>query len=187
VTIATAWSGFQAAKWEGQQSRLYGEASRDRFQASDAANLGGQLLLSDVTLFSGWLQARSAGDIQLQALYIRRFSPGYRDAFNAWLATDPFNNPQAPPGPSAMPQYHNLAAEQAKQLNDQASATFDQGTDALETAEEYVRDTVLFASVLFLVAIAQRFETRPVRIGANVVAFAVLIFVLVSLVVLPRL
>lgn len=34
------------------------------------------------------------------------------------------------------------------------------GTAARDTAERYLRDTVLFASVLFLVAIAQRFKVR---------------------------
>ena len=32
VAIATAWSGYQAARWDGQQSLLYGTASADRFQ-----------------------------------------------------------------------------------------------------------------------------------------------------------
>ena len=34
------------------------------------------------------------------------------------------------------------------------AATFSQGTAARDTAERYLRDTVLFASVLFLVEIA---------------------------------
>ncbi len=34
VAIATAWSGYQAAKWDGQQSVLYGTASTDRFEAN---------------------------------------------------------------------------------------------------------------------------------------------------------
>ena len=34
VAIATAWSGYQAAKWDGQQSVLYGTVSTDRFEAN---------------------------------------------------------------------------------------------------------------------------------------------------------
>jgi hypothetical protein len=37
VAIATAWSGYQAAKWDGRQSLLYGTASIDRFKADAAA------------------------------------------------------------------------------------------------------------------------------------------------------
>src|SRR5262245_24248588 len=96
VAIATAWSGFQAALWEGHQSLLYGEASHDRFDADAAATRSGQVLIGNLTLFTGWLQAASSGDAELQAILVRRMTPEYRTAFTAWLATDPFTNPQAP-------------------------------------------------------------------------------------------
>ena len=44
VAIATAWSGYQATKWDGQQLLVYGQASRDRFQADAASTYGGQLV-----------------------------------------------------------------------------------------------------------------------------------------------
>jgi hypothetical protein len=193
VAVATAWSGFQAARWDGHQSLLYGEASRNRFQADAASTRAGDQLLGDLTLFSGWLQAHADGDQQLQAIYVRRFSPEYRKAFNAWLDTDPFTdrapayiNPDSPPGPSFMPEYSNAAAAEAKRLNEQASATFDHGTESRDNAEKYVAYTVLFATVLFLVAIAQRFTTRAVRIGANIAACVLLAYVLFSVAQLPR-
>ncbi len=34
VTIATAWSGYQAARWDGRNALLYGEASKQRLFAS---------------------------------------------------------------------------------------------------------------------------------------------------------
>jgi hypothetical protein len=49
-----------------------------------------------------------------------------------------------------------------------------------------VRDTVLFAAVLFLVAIAQRFKIRNIRYAANALAFALLVYTTVSVVQLPR-
>jgi hypothetical protein len=52
VAIATAWSGYQATKWDGQQSLLYGQASRDRFQADAASTYGGQLLSADASFFT---------------------------------------------------------------------------------------------------------------------------------------
>ena len=52
VAIATAWSGYQAAKWDGQQSLLYGTASADRFQADAASTAGGQMLQADASVFT---------------------------------------------------------------------------------------------------------------------------------------
>ena len=64
---------------------------------------------------------------------------------------------------------------------------FEAGTAARETGERYVRQTVLFATVLFLVAVSQRFRFRGVRIAASVVAGTLMIVALVGMVTLPRL
>jgi hypothetical protein len=138
--------GYQAAKEDGQQSVLYSDASVDRVQPNTAATLGQQRLAADGSMFSAWLEARAANNPRLQAMLVRRFSPEYRTAFVAWLETEPFTNPNAPPGPGYLPEYRNPQMEQATKLNEKA------GTEARHTAEEYVRATVLFALVLFLVA-----------------------------------
>ncbi len=186
VAVATAWTGFQATKWDGRQAYLYGRASSYRFEADAASTYGGQELSADAGIFTAWLEAHSAGNTKLQTQYERRFTPDFATAFDAWLATDPFTNAKAPPGPSAMPQYRNPYFAKATALNNKAAAAFDEGTDARETGDKYVRDTVLFASVLFLVALAQRLKVRIARIGLNVVAFGMLVFVLTSVLTLPR-
>jgi hypothetical protein len=187
AAIATAWSGYQAAKGDGQQSILYSDASVDRVQANTAASLGQQRLAADGAMFSAWLEARAANDRQLQAMLLRRFSPEYRTAFTAWLATEPFTNPDAPPGPGYMPEYHNPQMEQAEQLNEEATVLEEAGTEARHTAEEYVRATVLFALVLFLVAVSQRFRLRGVRIATIAIAFGLFTYGLYQIVTLPRL
>jgi hypothetical protein len=187
AAIATAWSGYQAARGDGQQSILYSDASVDRVQANTAASLGQQRLAADGAMFSAWLEARAANDRQLQAMLVRRFSPEYRTAFTAWLATEPFTNPDAPPGPGYMPEYHNPQMEQAEKLNEKAAGLEEAGTEARHTAEEYVRATVLFALVLFLVAVSQRFKLRGVRIATIAIAFGLFAYGLYQIVTLPRL
>ena len=187
AAIATAWSGYQAAKGDGHQSVLYGEATTHRFEADAAATLGEQRLAADAGIFSAWLQARAANDPQLQAMLVRRFSPEYRTAFTAWLNTDPFTNPSAPPGPAAMPEYRNPQLDQAKHLNEEAAVKFEEGTHSRETAEHYVRATVLFALVLFLVAVGQRFSVHHVRVATMVMALGLLAYSLYDIGTLPRL
>jgi len=170
VAIATAWSGYQAAKWDGQQAFEYGTSSRLRVEAGVAASEGGQQRLLDVSTFNTWIQAKTQGNEQLAALYVRRFSPAFKVAFEAWLATDPLHDPNAPAGPSFMPEYHNELLAKADRLNAEASAAFERGTHDREIAEQYVRETVLFATVLFLIALSQRFKLRNVRIAVLVVA-----------------
>ncbi len=57
VAVATAWSGYQAARWDGRQAELYGEASTVRVQADQQLTLGGQQKLLDVTTFNTWIEA----------------------------------------------------------------------------------------------------------------------------------
>lgn len=186
VALATAWSGFQATQWGGKQATLYGQASTTRFAADAASTLGGQVLAANASLFTAWLQARNAGNTSLEQQLEKRFSPSYREAFEAWLKTDPFANPDAPAGPGYMPGFTEPNMEHAAVLNDQASELFAAGTEARETANKYVRDTVLFASVLFLVGASQRFRTRRVRVVGTVLAFALLAYTLTTLATLPR-
>jgi hypothetical protein len=157
-----------------------------RIEADEALTLGGQQKLLDVTTFNTWIEVRRSGDEKLAALYIRRFSPAFKVAFDAWVATDPAHNADAPPGPSFMPEYMNPGIEKGQELNDEASATFDEGTEARENADRYVRQTVLLATVLFLVAVAQRFKYRAVRMTAAGIAVAVLIVAVSGIVTLPR-
>lgn len=186
VAIATAWSGYQAARWDGRQAFLYGTASRQRIEADAAVTVGGQQKLLDVTTFNTWIAAQQGGDHEVADLYVRRFSPEFRVAFDAWLATHPFSNPQAPPGPGFMPEYHNALAEQGATLNETAGVTFEAGTAARENADRYVRQTVLLATVLFLVAVAQRFTYRAVRRTAGAIAAVLMIIAIAGIATLPR-
>jgi hypothetical protein len=187
AAVATAWSGFQASQWDDRRVQFYAEATTQRFAASAASTLGGQQLVADSSMFTGWLQAQNAGDTDLQMAFVRRFTPDYRAAFDEWLKTDPLHNPSAPPGPFYMPGFKNPNLEQADHLNADAEAKFNEGTEAGETGVKYVRLTVLFALVLFLVAAGQRFRQRPVRIAANALAICLLLYTLVNLIILPRL
>jgi hypothetical protein len=76
--------------------------------------------------------------------------------------------------------------EQADKLNEHAVTLEEAGTEARHTAEEYVRATVLFALVLFLVAVGQRFRLRGVRMATIVMAAALFAYSLYNIANLPR-
>jgi hypothetical protein len=178
VAIATAWSGYQAAKWDGENARLYGQASKLRAEANQAWTLGGQQRLFDSTNFSAWLEATTEGKTQLAHLFVRRFSPEYRVAFVAWVRAGGLTNPNAPPGPSFMPQYHNHLWQRAAAQERQATATFAAGTEARHQGDDVVRNTVLFATVLFLIAVGQRFKLPVARRALLGISLALLVVAL---------
>jgi len=186
VAITTAWSGYQAALWDGQQSLLYGQSSKLRVQAEAMELQSNQERIYDATTVVEWLKAEVGGQTLLADILERRLLPEFRPAFEAWKKTDPVHNANAPAGPAQMPEYRNTMAGQAAKINQQSSQVFEQGTQAREWAEKYVRITVLLATVLLLTAISQRFHSHRIRVGLIVVAFLLLCIPLWSIFTLPR-
>jgi hypothetical protein len=187
VAICTAWSGYQAAKWDGMQDELYEKSTRLRVEAQGLATRGGQEQIYDASTVTEWIKAKSAGNEKLAQLFERRFRPEFREAFGAWVKTDPLNNPDAPPGPLVMKEYHNAHSEQSVEKGNEATELFERGTAARATSDKYVRVTVILATVLLLVAISQRFKTHGVRMGLAVVALLLIFIPLIRLLLLPRL
>ena len=187
VAVATAWSGYQAAAWAGKRAQDYAKANRLRVTAEGLATLAGQERIYDSDTFNSWLAAKLDSKKEAAEFFERRFRDEYRIAFAAWISKDPFNNTQAPPGPIFMPEYHNAKHEQFLALNKQAAGMADQGTKSGETGDQYVRITVLLATVLLITAIGQRFRFKTVRIAFMILAFLLLCLPLWQLLVLlPR-
>ena len=111
-----------------------------------------------------------------------RFSPNFRRAFEAWLAT----NPDAPPGPTYMPQYHQPAKVLAATLNAKATADYSAGEKAGANADNYVLTTVYLATVLFLAGIGSHFGFRAIRPTLAGVGSAILIVAILSLATAPK-
>ena len=186
VAVTTAWSGYQAAKWDGRQDELYEQSTKLRVEAQGLQTTGGQERMYDASTVAEWLKAEASGQQKLAELFERRFRPEFRAAFEAWKKTDPLHNPNAPPGPMMMPEYHNAKSEESDRLGNEASGFFEQGTKARETSDKYVRVTVLLATVLLLTAISQRFRTASVRIALAVLAALLVCIPLWRIIMLPR-
>jgi hypothetical protein len=184
VAVLAAWSGYAAAKWSTESSVSLAKASAARTKASRDEIQATQIRTLDSVSFNAWFIAFTKGSQRTQRLAEKRLRPGYRPAFYAWLATDPVHNPNAPPGPSYMPQYVIPQETSANTLNAQANAAFATGERAGATGDKYVRDTVFLATVLFLVGISGHL-LRSARYAVIGVGVLLLIFSVVQLLGLP--
>jgi hypothetical protein len=185
TTLATAWSGYQAARWSGEQSQHYAQASTNRISAQRETTSAGQLRIDDLLLFNNWLNAHEAGDRKLAALYRRRFRPEFVPAYRAWLAQHPFTNPRARPSPLYMPQYRPAALARAKSLDTKADDLYEEGSNAKTNDDKYILSTVFFAAVLFFAGISLRLDWRPLRIFVLGLAGAMLLSGAVFVLSLP--
>jgi hypothetical protein len=168
ATLATAWSGYQAALWAGKQSQRYAEASTLRIHAQQQSTRAGQLRIDDLLLFNGWLEAHQARNHRLATIYQRRFRARFVPAFRAWIAERPFTNPRARPSPLYMPQYRPVEGVRAAALDRQADVRYEEGTAAKENDDKFILSTVFFAAVLFFSGISLRLDWRPLRIAVLV-------------------
>ena len=184
-TLLAAWSGYQSAIWNGVQAGDYVKGSGERVESTKSTTQAGQDRLYDSQVFSQWLNASDAGKTKLAAIYERRFRPEFRVAFQAWLKTDPFNDPNAPPGPLFMSEYVQATAQQAAVHEAQATALIAAGEEANDDGDRYVLLTVIFATVIVLAAVADRFKWRVARVGALSVGYVLLAGGAVSLLQLP--
>jgi hypothetical protein len=159
ATIASAWSGYQAARWGGVQALLLTESNLSRTAAIGESNRANQLTAIDVALFVEYVSAVTSDNRGLSRFLEDRLRPEMEGAFKAWLATDPFHNPKAPSSPFVMPEYSLSAREEAQRLNASADRNLDLATKANQQSDDYVLLTVLFSSVLFFAGIC----TKPTR------------------------
>jgi hypothetical protein len=187
VTIAAAWSGYAAAKW-GTESRIELAQSATLRNLATRADLAALSTRNfDSSTFNAWFTAYTLNDPQKQAVAERRFRPEFRVAFDAWMATDPFHNPRATPGPTYMPQYKLADQAKADALDREAEAATAAGNRAAVVGDEYVRITVFLAAVLFLVGIGSTFRLLTVRYVLIVVGAVLLVLATVLILLQPGL
>src|SRR6188474_2797424 len=100
TAILTAWCGFQAAKWSGERSIAFAEASAARVEASDADSEAREARVVDLIIYAEWVTATAEGETALADQIQARFTPHFAVAFDAWQA-----GKEVEPGPFAMPEY----------------------------------------------------------------------------------
>jgi hypothetical protein len=160
ATVATAWAGYQSARWHGEQAAAQARATAARVEATRSSGVANRQDEIDVALFIQWVDARALGDTQLEEFYRRRFRDEFRPAFQAWIAAKPLTNPGAPLTPFAMPEYELAATRQVERLEAKAEAAAEDAGEDIERADRYVLAVVLFASSLFFAGISTRLRTQ---------------------------
>jgi hypothetical protein len=187
ATLGIAWGGYQAARWSGRQAREYAQANTARALANRADTDGEQERTQDLLNFNRWLDATASNDPALAGRYEASFRPGFRPAFEAWLAQNPLNDPTAAASPFDQPEYRVADLEKAEELEREGDEHFEDGKEATEHTDAYVLTSVFFASVLFFAGISMRFVWQPMRITVLVLASLSLIYGAVRIATLPAL
>src|SRR4051812_8912908 len=164
AAVATAWSSYQANRWNGEQVKAGSRTNGLRIQAARAQGLSEAETQVDVATFIAWSNAYATGDAHLQDFYQTRFRADFRPAFDAWLARDPFHNPNAPPTPFKMAEYHPASRDEAARLDAASVASSEVVQRNVQRSANYVLAVVLFAAALFFAGFSTKLKSRRLQV-----------------------
>ena len=163
AAVATSWSSYQATRWNGEQAAAAGRTNAIRIEASRADGLAEAQTEIDVATFIAWAEADVTDDRELATFVMDRFRDEFRPAFDAWTATAPLTNPDAPPTPFAMDEYHLVSQQQADELDARAEASAAEVRADIQRASNYVLTVVLYAVSLFFAGMSTRVRAPRLR------------------------
>jgi hypothetical protein len=158
AAVATAWSSYQAARWNGEQAKASSAVNKARIAAARAADLANAQTQVDVATFTQWVDAYARRERRLAEFYFRRFRREFKPAVTAWLETKPLQNRDAPLTPFAMPEYRLAAKAEAQRLDAKAEALSAQVRRNIQRSTNYVLGVVLFAVSLFFAGMSTKLE-----------------------------
>jgi hypothetical protein len=175
ATVATAWCGYQASRWNGEQAKASGRTNGLRIQAARAQGRAEAETQVDVATFTQWVNAYAQEQTELADFYFARFRKEFKPAVAAWIATRPRRNPDAPLTPFAMPQYRLAATAEAARLDAEAERSAATVVRNIQNSSNYVLGVVLFAVSLFFAGMSAKLRTVELR--RFLLLFGVVVFV----------
>jgi hypothetical protein len=170
AAVATAWSGYQASRWHGEQAIAFSRANAARVESARASDLADTQKEIDVATFSQFVDAYARHEARLADFYRKRFRAEFQPAVAAWMATHPLENPDAPLTPFAMSNYRLAATAEAERLQAAAEAAAAEARRDIQVANDYVLAVVLCSVALFFGGITTRLRgprPRTVLLGVG--------------------
>ena len=82
ATVATAWAGYQASRWHGEQAQAQTRATAARLESTRASGVANREVEIDVAVFIQWVDAHAQGEAELEGLlrgaFFRQVQAGVR-------------------------------------------------------------------------------------------------------------
>jgi hypothetical protein len=116
---------------------------------------------------------------------LRERHSGPPPAVDAWVATRPLQNADAPLTPFAMPEYRLAARAEADQLEADAEAFAAGARTNVQRATNYVLGVVLFAVALFFAGMSTKLRERRLQVVLLALGATVFLGTVVWLATLP--
>jgi hypothetical protein len=173
TTIGTAWCGYQASQWNGEQGDLARASSDQRVEANRLFGLATQKTSYDASVIAQYAEIYRSGDTALLDFFKKTLiRPDFLPTLESWetqvraggVPTSLFSD-QAYLD-SQFGGYQEAAAKS------EASGVASQ--EAGDTANQYVVTTILLAIALFFAGVTSSFQFTPARVFLLILGFGTL-------------
>jgi hypothetical protein len=184
ATVGSAWCGYEASRWNGEEAELGRESLDTRLEASRLFGLATQTITYDSSVILSYAEA-VAGENDELAEFIRSslMRPDFEPVLERWQAD--VDAGQTPESLLSDEAYIDDLSVEYLAAEEQANALALEGQQAGEQADEYVLTTLLFASALFFAGITSTFRYRVARATTVVLSALVLAYAASRLADLP--
>jgi hypothetical protein len=185
ATLGSSWSAYQASLWNGIQIFHLNDAATFSREADAKTTIAGQQRGLDTALFVVCARDFYEGRQHEVQFILKRMRPEFRQAVEAWMATQPASNPNAPSSPFVMPQYRQPLADEANELEKKSGELYSQARSANRISDTYTLVGVIYTSALFLSGLISGFDHRPVRRILLALSLSILVLALLLMVGQP--
>jgi hypothetical protein len=184
ATVGSAWCGYQATRWNKEETDLSREAGRASVDAARQFGLATQIVSYDSNMVAQYAQAYAADDERLieffrEALIRPEFLPRL-DEWEAQLAAG-----ETPTNLLDDQDYRDEQLADYRQSQETAAAKTFEADEASENTDGYVLTTLLLATALFFAGVTGSFRLRMLRFGLLSVSVVVIAVAAARLVDLP--
>jgi hypothetical protein len=184
ATVGSAWCGYQASKWNGEQTSLAREASDSRVEATRLFTLATQAVSYDATFVATYAQAYQEKNTDLMTFYRTSLvRPAFLPVLDAWEAQAKAG--EAPTNLLADEEYLDAQYAPYRETDARSEQLTLESGEAGENSDAFVLTTLLFAVALFFAGVTSSFRYRFVRIVLLMAAVLTIAYAAARLVDLP--
>ena len=164
IVVAIAWCAYQSTLWSGVQTFKLRDANSANSRFIMKTLQQGQSSTVDAMVFIQYINSLQEKNKDLSDFYYQSFRPDMKIAVDAWLKTDPMNNPNSPRTPFQMTEYNRTFAMDANNFLKESSLRLEEAQNASNISDKYVLMTVIYAVVLFIGSIMGKMFSNQIRL-----------------------
>lgn len=185
ATVGSAWCGYQASTWNGEEARQARNATDHRVEASRLFALGTQKVAYDANIGAQYADAYVSKRPELQQFIKTVLARAeFRPILDQW-------DSKAAAGETSFGSLFDDKAYMQAQFGGyqvaeaDANASTRLSAEAASTGDDYILTTLLMAAALFLAGVATSFGSRSARVVLVAGAALVLALAAARLIDLP--